>query len=147
MTDPVRRRPDWRARLSAHIDAVRGVPFDEAAHHCGLFAADAVAAMTGLDLAAAYRDCSMRAGLRRLKRAGHADHVAYAAAHLPAIAPHLARIGDLAVFATDDGVGHGFGVVVGERAFVMTPEGLGTIPVLPDPIAGTPGAVGAFMVG
>jgi len=65
------RAPDWRARLAAFIEARRATPFVWGAHDCCLFAADAVLAMGGPDVAAPLRGYASRFGaLRRLRRAG-----------------------------------------------------------------------------
>jgi hypothetical protein len=49
------RHPDWEARLAALIAASRHRPFQTAVHDCGTFAADAVAAVTGVDPLASLR--------------------------------------------------------------------------------------------
>lgn len=49
------RLPDWEARLNALIESRRHAPFQWGLHDCCLFAADAVCAMTTVDVAAAYR--------------------------------------------------------------------------------------------
>ena len=49
------RLPDWPERLAALVEARRNTPFAWGSHDCGLFAADAVLACTGVDPAAALR--------------------------------------------------------------------------------------------
>jgi len=49
------RLPDWDVRLAALIAAARHRPFQIAVHDCGTFAADAVAAVTGVDPLASLR--------------------------------------------------------------------------------------------
>lgn len=123
------RRADWQAHLIAYLhDAVRQ-PFEEGAHDCALFAAGAVAAMTGMDYAASYRGryTTTLGGLRILRRDGFEDHVALAAAHCEEVPPAFARPGDLAVIPTADGPS--LGVVQGERVYCLLPIGLGLEPL------------------
>lgn len=119
----IARYPDWRARLTAYLAAGAREPFAYGRHDCALFAAGAVAAMTGIDLAAPFRGRyrSLRGGLRVMRAAGYADHVALAAAHLPACDPARALPGDLAVFDTPDG--RALGVVQGPGVYVLGPSG------------------------
>lgn len=52
----VRRTTDWRLKLSNFIVSHRLLDFDRATHDCVRFSADAVMAMTGVDLAEGIRD-------------------------------------------------------------------------------------------
>src|SRR5690606_37242555 len=99
------RFPDWRVRLTAWLNEVRRTPFAQGSHDCALFAAGAVVAMTGHDFAAPYRGryTTTRGGLRVLRRAGFDDHIALAAAHLPACALSDLAEGDVVVIPTDEG--------------------------------------------
>ena len=49
------RRADWEHRLFQFIQARAATPFEWGKHDCWLFAADAVMAMTEVDIAASYR--------------------------------------------------------------------------------------------
>ena len=124
------RHPDWQARLVAYLHAARLRPFAYGRHDCCLFAADAVAAMTGVDIAAPWRGryTTLRGGIRVLRRSGHRDHVALAAAHFAEIPPLSAQPGDLAVLATQ--AGPALGVVQGEAVYVLGPQGLGLVSLL-----------------
>lgn len=124
------RHPDWRDRLVAYLHSARVRPFEFGQHDCSLFAADCVAAMTGVDMASDWRGryATMRGGLRVLRKAGFDDHVALAAAHFPEVTPLLAQPGDLAVVPTDDGPA--LGVVQGEAVYVLGPRGLGLVSIL-----------------
>lgn len=66
------RFPDWRERLAAFVLERRDAGFVWGARDCAMFAADAIQAMTGDDVLAAWRGAySSRFGaLRALKRAG-----------------------------------------------------------------------------
>jgi hypothetical protein len=94
-------------------------------HDCALFAAGWVKAATGRDIARGWRSRyrSLKRGQRLLEDAGFADHLAFAAAHLPEVAPAFAQIGDIAVL--DDSA---FGIVAGEMIWCLRPDGLGLVP-------------------
>ena len=114
----VAKTPDWRSRLMVWLHAVRHAPFAEGSHDCALFAAGAVEAMTGTDFAAPYRGryTTTRGGIRVLRRAGFADHIALAAAHLPDCPlPDLCE-GDLVALPSPQGLA--LGVVQGAMAYV-----------------------------
>jgi len=100
-------------------------PFRPGRHDCALFAAGWVKLASGLDPARGWRSTyrSLRRGQQLLAKAGFADHVAFAAAHLSEIAPALAQVGDVAVL--DD---QAFGIVAGEMIYCLRPAGLGLVP-------------------
>jgi hypothetical protein len=125
---PLARLPDWKPRLTAWLVQAARRPFAEGEHDCALFFAGAVEAMTGTDPAAAWRGRypSTAAGLRLLRRAGFADHLALAAACLPEVPAAYARTGDGAVVETQDGPA--LGLVQGEMIFVLGPTGLRLVP-------------------
>lgn len=66
------RQPDWEARLHAYLAGLEGAVFAWGELDCALFAAGAVAAMTGIDPAAAYRGRYTTAvgSVRALRRYG-----------------------------------------------------------------------------
>ncbi len=129
MAAPLRRLPDWRARLLTYVANAAQTPFEEGKHDCALFFAGAVDAMTGVDFAAPWRGryTTTRGGLRVLRRDGFADHVALAAYHLPGKPPAFLAVGDGAVVETDDGPA--LGVVQGAQVYILLPHGLGLVPV------------------
>jgi hypothetical protein len=121
----MKRRPDWRSRLATATEAHRrGADGD-----CGLKVADAILAMTGVDLAAPYRGryATIAEGIALLAADGFADLCAFAAAHLPEIHPVLARAGDVVAFPSPE-TGWALGIVNGERVTVWRGDGLGTVP-------------------
>jgi len=124
----IRRTHDWRGRLTAFLAAKARAPFVYGEHDCALFAAGAVEAMTGVDPAAEWRGryTTWRGGLRVLRAAGHADHVAAVAALLTEVPPAFAAAGDLAVVVGEGGPA--LGVVQGELIYVLRPEGLALVP-------------------
>lgn len=96
------RRDDWPEQLAAAVDAARARPFAWGEHDCCLWAADAIAAMTGEDFAAGFRGAYSTA-------AGAVEILAHwgslrglAGRHLgDEIAPRLAGRGDIVLAETD----------------------------------------------
>ena len=66
------RLSNWTAPLIEYLAAAARRPFKPGHHDCALFAAGAVAAMTGTDFAAQWRGryTTLRGGLRVIRRAG-----------------------------------------------------------------------------
>ena len=118
------RLPDWDQRLEAFIRAEANLPFDGAQRHCGWFAADAVRAMTGVDLAQRWRGRhkTIAGALRALRRAGLRDHLDLASQSLPEIAPSFAHRGD--VMAVAAGGNMALGVLMGEYICFRGRDGL-----------------------
>lgn len=60
--DALKRKEDWPERLAEYLDAREFAPFRWGLNDCGLFAADAILEMTGVDVAAnvrgKYTNCS-----------------------------------------------------------------------------------------
>lgn len=121
----LRRRPDWRARLAAAIEAKRRVPIG-GGYHCGIFLADCILAMTDVDLAEGYRGMDIDAAFAVLRSHGHADLAAFAAARLEEIHPVRARAGDVMLYPAE-GTGWAGGIVTGERVTVLRGDMLGTV--------------------
>ena len=121
------RFDDWHLRLIEYLSFSARKAFQPGLHDCALFSAGAVAAMTGVDFAANWRGryTTLSGGARLLRRAGHDDHIALAAACLKEIAPAFAAPGDLAVLP--QGGAMVLGVVQGERVYVLTQNGLGLL--------------------
>ncbi|MBN8291020.1 hypothetical protein JI664_03490 [Rhodobacter sp. NTK016B] len=124
------KTPGWQNRLVAYLAAAGRERFVPGQHDCALFASGALAAMTGVDLAAPYRGryTTERGGIRILRKDGYHDHVALAAAHLRTRADgERARPGDLAVIPTE--TGPALGVVQGAAVYVLTPDRLALVPL------------------
>lgn len=118
----VMRRHDWPERLAAFLEERRNVRFRWGENDCVLFAADAVQAMTGVDLAAPWRGQwdSRASATDALGRAG--GLLAAVDMILPAYdSPTMAGRGDLAAFATRGRIG--LAVCVGAQA--IAPSALG----------------------
>jgi len=126
------RHPDWQLRLHRYLSTLWRQPLRYGAHDCCLFGAGAIAAQTGVDLAAPFRGRyrSLQGGLRLLRRSGFVDHVALIAVHLPEATPGAARPGDIAVVPTEDGPE--VGVVQGAAVYALHPTGgIGLVPIAP----------------
>lgn len=126
----ITRLPDWRARLADYLAEVAGRRFRPGSHDCALFAAGAVAAMTGHDLAAEWRGkyLSLGAGRAMLRARGYADHIDLASEYFRPVSPALAQVGDLAVLPGDLPAEAGaLGVVQGAAVYALRPQGLVTI--------------------
>lgn len=118
------RLPNWRPRLMTYLDSVRSRPFAYGQHDCALFAAGAVEAMTGVDLAADFRGHydSLKAGLKLLSGA----HLSILRRHFEEIPPVFAGVGDLAMIGE---VGFpALGLFQGETILVLREDGLGMMP-------------------
>jgi hypothetical protein len=111
--------------LIDYADEAGQRPFRPGRHDCALFAAGWVKRVTGYDLARGWRSQyrSLKRGQQLLEDAGFTDHVEFAAAHLPEVAPAFAQIGDIAVLETQ-----AFGIVAGEMIYCLRLEGLGLVP-------------------
>ncbi|MEX5600694.1 hypothetical protein [Pseudophaeobacter sp. C1-32P7] len=127
-SEALHRLPDWRQRLEIYVQRVARSPFRPGQNDCALFAAGAVEAMTGADLAAEWRGTYRRLedGQAALKSAGFADHLALAASYFAEVPPALAQVGDLAVIPAE-GTGAALGVIQGAAVYVMHPSGLGIV--------------------
>lgn len=99
----LKRRDDWRAALHAAIAERLDRPFAWGRNDGAMFTADLVLAMTGVDLAAAFRGRyrSERGAARVMRAAGYTDLVALVAARLPEIQPSRARSGDVAIIGIE----------------------------------------------
>lgn len=129
------RLPDWRARFEAACDAMKTEPFSWGDNDCAAgLASRMVAAITGVDCAAAYRGhyASPEAGLKLMRGAGFANLGDMVASFLPEYpeGPCRAKIGDLVAIPTDSAFGFALGIVNGERVFVLTEHGHGTVDLL-----------------
>lgn len=121
------RRADWQRRLREYLAERARTPFAWGRHDCALFTAGAVAAMTGTDPARGMRGYRTAAGgAKKLRAAGHADHVAAARALLPPA--DRPRPGDVAVVALADGE-RALGIVQGTHVYVAAPVGWALVPL------------------
>lgn len=120
----VTRLPDWRPRLVAYLEDVRCRPFAYGQHDCALFAAGAIQAMTGTDLAADYR--GRYNGLEQGLRLVGTSHLQILRQHFEPIPASFAGVGDIALMGEP-----GFpalGIFEGEHVLVLRDDGLGRMP-------------------
>lgn len=129
----IQRKPNWEKLLHEFLEQRKAAPFAWGQNDCALFAADAVHAMTGEDLGAAFRGNYHDAGgaaAEMTSTCGSADALALAI-HLCALAgftawPNvkLARRGDVIVLKNPDS--HSLGIVAlnGVHALFVTEGGL-----------------------
>jgi len=124
----VGRRPDWRTRLNDELAASARRPFEWGSNDCALFSMRCVEAMTGVNPAASYagKYKTARGALGIIRRAGHTDLAAFAAAYFAAIHPSQANVGDVAAVQTEHG--SALGIFGGACIHVMRADGLGTVP-------------------
>jgi hypothetical protein len=122
-----RRTPGWRGRLVAYVGGVRGAPFRPGRLDCALFCAGAIEAMAGVDLARGLRGYrTLAEGRRRLAAAGYPGVGELVGAHLPAIPPALAGVGD--VVELREGEELVTAIVQGPLLWAVTADGLGLLP-------------------
>lgn len=123
------KRPTWFADLCAYIDQAEALAFAPGRHDCALFVAGAIAVVHGVDLAAQWRGQyqTIDEGLALMAAAGLADHLEIVARELNAIAPALAKTGDVALVRGDDGA-PSLGLFMSSTIRVVTPAGLGVLP-------------------
>lgn len=128
----MKRLPDWNARLHAFVDSVKRSPFAWASHDCFCgWAADAVEAMTGEDIATAYRSAysTPKGAVDVMKAAGFATLADLVASHLPEIHLSQAHVGDIAAIEDDSPFGYTLGIVNGEMILVLGERAMGTVPL------------------
>jgi hypothetical protein len=126
----VKRFEDWPRRLAAALEAARRQPFSWGEQDCALFAAGVVLAMTGADLAAAFRGrYATRAGAVALLGArGGLEAVATEALGAPLANARLARRGDVVMTGSEDGPALGV-CGAGGLCWFAAPGGLTTRPL------------------
>ncbi len=130
-TEELTRVADWRRQFDRACDRLRLEPFSWGDNDCAVgLAGNLVLALTGVDVASAYRRRYTTAigALRVLRNSGHASLGDLAASLLPEHAhPSMARVGDIVTVTDGSAIGEVLGVVNGERIFVMTARGFGTV--------------------
>lgn len=125
----MKRPTDQRMRLTAYLAGCAKTPFAEGSHDCALFAAGAVEAMTGRNMAADWRGryTTIRGGIRVLRRAGHDDHIALAASLFPETS--TPQLGDIAVMPTERGPALGIVQGPGQGVYLPGEFGLVVVPI------------------
>jgi len=132
----LRRRPDWRVQLAMYLALEQDRVFSWGKSDCALFAAGAVDAMTGVDLARELRGTYTSAEQAKdvLRSMGCSTVADLADLHLPRIdRPSHAMPGDIVLI--EEGPLGALGVSVGQAIRVRGRDVLGTLPLLSAAIA------------
>jgi hypothetical protein len=127
------RKPDWQSALAGYLDRCALAPFGYGVLDCGLFAAGAIEAMTGVDVAGDLRGrySNRREALAALLSVCGARTMEGAVAMLaarygtPAIAPAYAQRGDAVLFGR--GRGSSLGIVAMHGTEALAPGRHGTL--------------------
>lgn len=127
----INRLNNWRSALYDYFDAVRLVPFNEDTNNCAQFIANGWLVVRPDDPFKKYRKFKTFFGLlRAVKKDGYNNHADFYDGFMTAY-EHVsqASVGDIALFQADDGDGISTvsGWVIGERVFVLRPDGLATM--------------------
>lgn len=128
---PIPHIPHWRIYLDALVCARLHSPFAWGSNDCALFAADAVMATTGIDLAADMRGYSTaREALRLMRQRGGLWGIATMTLGQP-LSPTYACTGDVALVASSAASKReALAVCVSaDKAVVPGPEGLHAVPM------------------
>lgn len=131
------RLTDWRSRLTRYFTEVARRPLAYGQHDCALFAAGAVEAMTGVDLAAEFRGryTTVVEGLDLLAAKGAADglegeidHVSVLPLLFQPVVAAFAQVGDIAVVPVPGSNLPALGILEGQHIAVLRPDGMGFVP-------------------
>jgi hypothetical protein len=116
--------------MDALMDEIRAAPFQWGRNDCAVgLAVRTVLALTGENLGTEFvgRYANADEAAALLAEHGHHDVADYVATLLKEIPPARARVGDLVAIPVPGPLGHGLGVVVGERVVTLTMTGIGTV--------------------
>lgn len=124
------KQKGWERALINYIGSKARASFKPGTLDCGLFFADAVLAMTGVDIAPKLRGKyrTIKAAYKILNGMGFANHVEYVASLYEEVPPLMAQRGDGAVGLDVDGE-PALGIVQGEMCYFMTLQGLTLVPI------------------
>jgi len=134
---PLQRRPDWQSRLAEFLVSHRYKHFSYGSWDCGLFAADAIQAITGTDLACPFRGkYSSFSQLRKAIRiyTGSASVAAIAGRiatdhQMPELPILYARRGDLVLLKRPRDYSLGLVDLNGRDIIAVHSSGLGRLPI------------------
>lgn len=124
------RFPNWRSKLVAMLDAWAERDAGEPDTNCGIFVADCILAMTGVDHAAGVRGQGFELVdyMRALREAGFRDAVELAEKRLVEVPASHAQFGD--VVAVREGDELALGICNGATIAVVRPAGgIGFLPL------------------
>lgn len=97
------RRHDWQLRLSSFVQTRARTPFVWGSNDCCLFAADAVEAMTGVDLAASLRGYDSELTAQQIIDAHGGLEQLVTGLLGAAVSPLLAGVGDVVLLESESG--------------------------------------------
>lgn len=127
----LKRKDQWLSAYHDELELIRRTPFSWKEHECASgLAARVVLAVTGVDLALPYagRYDDAVSAYRTLRSTGFADLADFAASVLPEYDhPVDAHIADIAAIPIHTPFRHVLGVFNGERIWVLTEAGLGSV--------------------
>ncbi len=124
------RLENWHSRLATYLASIARTPWHPGSHDCVTFAADWRQAVTGVDLLGDFRGVytTLEEGFDLLAAQGWTDHIAAATQGLTECPPLAATLGDL-VAVQDGDRDLAMGGCGGPHLHVLTPRGLGTLPL------------------
>ena len=123
MTTQFTRFEDWPQRLSAHFEEWKQRPFEQGVTDCGHFAADAVVAVTGVDVYQAFRGkYSTPLGYAKiLKKLKFNSISAFCDSHAECVSVLFARRGDIVL--RFEGENEALGVCDGSHSMFLDNNG------------------------
>lgn len=125
------RRPLWVAPFGDLLDEIRRKPFAWGANDCACgFVGRVIETLTGANLYAEFegRYDDATSAYRVMREAGFKDLADLVGSKLPEYEhPSEAQIGDVAAVPTEAVFGHALGVFNGERVFILTEQGVGSL--------------------
>lgn len=117
------RLTNWPRLFAEFLDSRRETHFAWGTHDCCIFAADAIQAISGVDLAERYRGYDSKEEARVILHAhGGVAGVTVLAEHLPEVAPKRAKRGDLVLIRGHFGDTLG---VLGLNSYPVAPKRIG----------------------
>lgn len=122
------RLPDWELHLDMVLAFHRDGPFDWGVRDCATLFTGSVAALTGFDLRAGLPPWfSRNSALRSLAKGGYGSVRALAEAHLAAIHPSAASVGDVGFPDAPDALACP-AIIIGAEAVSMQQDGWIVLP-------------------
>ena len=131
------KRQGWEGHLTSYLRSIRLSEFTPSELDCAFFGVDCAALISSrpevlkaIKFAKKFRGkyTTVARGKALLARKGYTDHVDYVASVLEEHeSPLWAQRGDLAVVV--EGENTALGIVQGAKIYVMTPRGLGVVPL------------------
>jgi hypothetical protein len=133
----LKRKPDWQEKLQLVVEFFIDQPFAWGVHDCALFACNAVAEMTGTDLAVDFRGtyCNREGAFKALYDfcgSASLEKTAEFIAErhgMPEVGVRYAQRGDVVLLDQDESPALGIVGLSGTHAWAATEKGLTSVPV------------------